>query len=591
MNGNLDKESRNEYKAEEPVKEQNTAEAAAPAEESPKETVQAAPVNETETAAPVNETETAAVRENAASASDSLYHGKPAQSVETPFQPYSQTAQTQNGYGTNPQGYAQTAQSQSGAYGSQYAQGYAQNQNAYAQTQNGYGANPQGYAQTAQTQNGAYGNPYAQSQSGYDQNRPYFGGYSGAYQPQNGGYAAPAQPVRKQKKERSGKAGLAVLVVCCILFSGLFGFGGAYLANSIHPASSAAVTESAKGGQSVVYQAVPSDGNTAAPQSENAIVNAAGRAKDSVVEITTEVVQTSTFYGQYVTEGAGSGVIITPDGYIITCAHVVEGASTVTVRLTDGTELPAEVVGEDSQTDIAVLKISAEGLTPAVIGDSDGLVVGETAIAIGNPLGELGGSVSSGIISALNREITIDGENYNLLQTTAAINPGNSGGGLFNIKGELIGIVNAKSAGNSIEGLGFSIPIKNAMSVAEQLMEYGYIKGRVRLGINVAEINSSTNTFSIYQQNPALMKYITEYGVYFLEYSGGQTGGLEFGDRIVAIDGTAVSALSDIRSLLNDYSVGDEVTITVARLTGTGRTAQSKMIDIPLTLVESVPEK
>ena len=586
MNSNIDKENKNEYMPEEPVKEQAQAqeaasapaESAAPTGEAPKESVQ-----DPETAA-------ASGGENIAQA-DSLYHGKPAQSIETPYQPYSQNPQSQYGYNANPQGFAQTSQNQYNPY----AQGYAQN----AQSANGgYNANPQGFVQNPQNaqnaQTGGY-NPYTQSQSGYNQSRPYFG-YNGMYSSQNTGYASPAQtaqpvqPIQKEKKQRSGKAGFAVLMACCILLCGLFGFGGAYLANSIHPAS-AASAESAKGGQSVVYQAVPSENNTAALTSENAIVNAAGKAKDSVVEITTETVQTSTFYGQYVTEGAGSGVIITSDGYIITCAHVVEGASTVTVRLTDGTELPAEVVGEDSQTDIAVLKIKAEGLTAAVIGNSDELVVGETAIAIGNPLGELGGSVSSGIISALNREITIDGENYNLLQTTAAINPGNSGGGLFNIKGELIGIVNAKSAGSSIEGLGFSIPIKNAMNVAEQLMEYGYIKGRVRLGVTVTEINSSTNTYKIYQQSPDLLKYVTEYGVYFLEYANGQTGDLQFGDRIVAIDGTTVSAYADIRNILTSYSVGDEVTITVARLTGSGRTAQSKMLDIPLTLVESVPEK
>lgn len=583
MNSSFDKENKNAYTSDEPMKEQNAAETAAA------ETASA------DKAADAAQAETAQKQETPAEASaapaDGLYHGTPAQNVETPFRPYEPNpqgyAQTQNPYAQNTQGqngFAQNTQSQ-GGYGNPYAQGYAQNQNAYAQSQNGF-------TQNAQTQSGGNTNPYAQNaQGGYNPNRPYFGGYSGVYPSQNSGsgYAQPAQPVQKQKKQRSGKAAIAVLMVCCVLLSGLFGFGGAYLANSIHPAQ-AVSGEGAKGGQSVVYQAIPSENGTAALQSENAIVSAAGRAQDSVVEITTETVQTSTFYGQYVTEGAGSGVIITADGYIITCAHVVEGASTVTVRLTDGTELTAEVVGEDSQTDIAVLKINAEGLKPAVIGDSDGLMVGETAIAIGNPLGELGGSVSSGIISALNREITIDGENYNLLQTTAAINPGNSGGGLFNIKGELIGIVNAKSAGSSIEGLGFSIPIKNAMSVAEQLMEYGYIKGRVRLGVTVTEINSSTNTYRIYQENPALLKYVTEYGVYFLEYSGSQSGDLQFGDRIVAIDGTTVSTFADIRNLLTGYSVGDEVTITVARLTGTGRTAQSKMVDVSLTLVEAVPE-
>ena len=200
---------------------------------------------------------------------------------------------------------------------------------------------------------------------------------------------------------------------------------------------------------------------------------AASVALDTVVEVRTETAQYSSFYGQYVTEGAGSGVIVssTDDGtYIITCAHVIEGSSKVTVTLTDGTEYEAVQTAYDTITDIGIIKINVSNLKTALIGDSDDIVVAEEVIAIGNPLGELGGSVTNGIISALEREIQIDGLNYKLIQTSAEISPGNSGGGLFNIKGELIGIVNAKSVGEDVEGLGFAIPINDAVNIARDLI-------------------------------------------------------------------------------------------------------------------------
>ena len=183
--------------------------------------------------------------------------------------------------------------------------------------------------------------------------------------------------------------------------------------------------------------------------------------------ITTEqMVSTNTWFGgSYVQSGAGSGVIISQDGYIVTCAHVVSGANNITVQLADGTEYTATVVGQDSTSDVAVLKIEATGLTPAVIGDSDSLAVGETTIAVGNPLGTLSNTVTNGIVSALNREVTVQGNDMNLIQTSASISPGNSGGGLFNANGELIGIVNAKSSSSDAEGLGFAIPINTAMEM------------------------------------------------------------------------------------------------------------------------------
>lgn len=191
---------------------------------------------------------------------------------------------------------------------------------------------------------------------------------------------------------------------------------------------------------------------------------------DSVVEINCRVrVSSGMFY--YNATGAGSGVIISEDGNIITNHHVIEGATAITVRLRDGEEFAASLVGSDSRHDIAIIKIDADGLTVATFGDSDMLKVGQTAIVIGNPLGTLGGTVTSGIISALDREITIDGVTMNLLQTDASINSGNSGGGMFDLDGRLIGIINAKSTGTNVEGLGFAIPASTALSVATEILK------------------------------------------------------------------------------------------------------------------------
>ena len=194
---------------------------------------------------------------------------------------------------------------------------------------------------------------------------------------------------------------------------------------------------------------------------------------DTVVEITTTNVVTDRFYGQYVTSGAGSGVIISENGYIITNHHVIEGARSITVRLTDGSEFAATLVGSNADRDVALLKISATGLRAAVLGSSEALVVGQEVVAIGNPLGSLGGTVTDGIISALDRTVVIDGHRMTLMQTNAAINPGNSGGGLFNRAGELIGIVNAKQADTGIEGLGFAIPIDVAWETVEAIAKQG----------------------------------------------------------------------------------------------------------------------
>jgi serine protease Do len=243
---------------------------------------------------------------------------------------------------------------------------------------------------------------------------------------------------------------------------------------------------------------------------------------DSVVEIRTESVQMDSWMGQYVTEGAGSGVIIKENGYIITNNHVVTGASNIIVTTTDKKEYEATLVGTDPDTDVAVIKINAKGLKAATMGNSDQLNVGDLAVAIGNPLGELGGTVTAGIISALDRSISIDGKTMTLLQTDTSINPGNSGGGLFNQYGQLIGVVVAKSSGSDVEGLGFAIPINRAAEVAAQLMDGGYVKGKPSTGMAYQDMSQ--------QQQSSDM-----FGFGFDEFFGGSS--MQSGVYIAEING------------------------------------------------------
>ena len=293
--------------------------------------------------------------------------------------------------------------------------------------------------------------------------------------------------------------------------------------------------------------------------------------KDSVVEINTEKMVTGSIYGQYIASGAGSGVIVAKEGYIITNNHVVEGAKAIKVTLTNGNKYDARLIGTDSATDIAVIKIDTnETLTTAVLGSSDKLVLAEDVIVIGNPLGSLGGTVTCGIISALDRQITVEGEKMTLLQTNAAVNPGNSGGGMFNLRGELVGIVNAKSTGEDVEGLGFAIPIDTAYTVFNQLVEYGYVRGRVDHGLNLVDINDWFMASS-YRVNA--------FGVYVLESK--YTKDIKNGDRIVSVNGIEVTTSTDITTALSDCQVGDTVKFVLVR--------QGKTVEASLTLKEYNP--
>jgi serine protease Do len=320
-------------------------------------------------------------------------------------------------------------------------------------------------------------------------------------------------------------------------------------------------------GSKVVVQSVQRDSSalnatsTSTAGNDLTLPQVSALVSPSVVVITTEQVVYSTWswYGQsQVQSGAGSGVIISSDGYIMTCAHVISGASNITVTIGDD-DYTATVIGEDDDSDVAIIKIDADGLTPAVMGDSDALAVGEEVVAVGNPLGELGGTVTNGIISALNRNVSVEGKNMSLIQTNASVSPGNSGGGLFNMAGELIGIVNAKSSDTDAEGLGFAIPINGAMQIAQDLLENGYVTGRPAMGITVYAVSDSTT---------AQQLGVSSYGVYIVNVdsgSGAERAGLKAGDRIVSVENIEVTTTDDLTNAIQEHAVGDTLSVTVAR--------------------------
>ena len=272
---------------------------------------------------------------------------------------------------------------------------------------------------------------------------------------------------------------------------------------------------------------------------------------------------------------AGTGVIVSDAGYLVTNYHVVRRAQSIDVKLTDERELTASVVGEDPVSDLAVLYIAADGLTPAQFGDSDTLRVGDSVVAIGDPLGvELRGTMTDGIVSAISRDVQVDGRTMNLIQTNAALNSGNSGGPLINSMGQVIGIntmkIGAFADSSGVEGLGFAIPSATVQEIVNQLLTQGYVSGRPWLGIE----GESFSTF--YQRF-----YRIPRGVYITSVQSGSpagTAGLQSGDIIVSVDGTAVSDMEDLDSLLYAHIPGDTMTLTIYR---SGRQG-----DVTVTLTE-----
>ena len=379
---------------------------------------------------------------------------------------------------------------------------------------------------------------------------------------------------KRSRKPMSPKQKGAVKIVALCLVCALLGG----LAQPIYSSLSG-------GNETTIYTGdrTPTQVDTASVDTSKELTTAEIYAKyvNSCVGITVDIVSTNVF-GQTVTgAAAGSGFVITEDGYILTNYHVIDGANSIKVTFENGKEYTATYVGGEEKNDIAVIKVDATGLTPVVIGKSSDMLVGEQVTTIGNPLGELTFSESTGIISALDRSITMsDGRQMNMIQTDCAINSGNSGGPLFNSHGEVIGIVSAKyssgsnSSSASVEGLGFAIPMDDVASMVSDLVKNGYVTGKPILGISVDDVDESVTSYGVPQG--AIIRVVTP------DLCGAKAG-LQAGDIVTKIDNTDVTSASDLTSAIGNYKPGDKVTLTIFR------SGETKTVEV--TLEESTPEK
>lgn len=375
------------------------------------------------------------------------------------------------------------------------------------------------------------------------------------------GYGYTYNDKKKKEPKYITRKAFVITLICCMLLTSALTIAGYTLASDL-----------GLGGLSKTVSAT-NYSLTKATGSEKSIEEIIAQNEAAVVEIRTESVATDQWMQNYVTQGAGSGVIIDTKGYIITCSHVVENSSKITVTLKDGTELEATLVGMDAQNEIAVLKVNAKNLTAATYGDAKELSVGDLVVAIGNPLGELGGTATTGIISSLDRELTVNNKTLNLLQTDASINPGNSGGGLFDAYGNLIGVVVAKSTGSDVEGLGFAIPINTAAAIAKDLIENGRVTGRAAIGVNIVDVSDAAS---------AIQYGVKMTGVYIQEVTGAEarSSGLKAGDLIYYVGDVKIESSADLQSALGEYKPGDSAKITVIR--------DNKTLEVKVKLTESV---
>ncbi len=416
----------------------------------------------------------------------------------------------------------------------------------------------------------AYGASTGTTSESYGYDAPV-GGYgmqsSGPERPSYPSEVTPRSRTSKRKKKKPmeiTKGGFVLALILAMLLTSLLSFGAMAAYDKYKSGSSK---------EAATYTLSPSNDNL----DYKSII---AKAQDSVVSIVTEAVATDSWAQNYVTQGAGSGVIIKDNGYIITCNHVIEGARKITVTLRNKKSYEAELVGADPGNDIAVIKIDGKDLTAAEYGDSSKLVMGDSVVAIGNPLGQLSDTASAGIISSLNRELNIEGQKLNLLQTDASINPGNSGGGLFNSSGNLIGVVVAKSTGSDVEGLGFATPINKAAKIASEIIEKGgdvtsddkenndgnnsSQTGRVVIGINIVELSDEDAMQYGYDSGGVFIAGVTS--------ANAMDAGLQAGDKLEEVDGTAITSSEQLSELLNKHKAGDEVEVLVSRIHGEFRT-------------------
>lgn len=349
-----------------------------------------------------------------------------------------------------------------------------------------------------------------------------------------------------------------LMVIVLLILSLCVSFGGMYLANYLSGGSDSGENTTVTGNGYKLEKAT---------KSKLSVQDVSSKVNNSVVEIKTESVQRGGWVGEYVTQGAGSGVVIKSNGYIITNNHVVEGAGKIAVTINKKT-YPAKLVGTDSKNDIAVLKVKARHLNAATYGNSNQLRVGDMAVIIGNPLGELGGSVTAGVVSAKDRQVTLNNQTMTLIQTDASVNPGNSGGGMFNDSGQLVGIVVAKSSGENVEGLGFAIPINTAAKIASNIM-----KGKHSSDPSSGSSSKGGTAFSgmAYQDltdsQAAQSAGVNTPGIYVQSIltSNAATAGFQIGDMVYSVDGKKITSFAQLKRIITGHKVGDKAKYVVIR--------------------------
>ena len=374
--------------------------------------------------------------------------------------------------------------------------------------------------------------------------------YNYRSQEDQGRHEAPAVSKKPSFWHKTGVKITALLLACAVV-GGAAGYGGAALSKS----GKTTIQQSNRTAQEVTVKKVTGQALMSPAEVYASTVN-------SIVSINCSAVSTNIFGQRVESASSGSGFVITQDGYIVTNHHVISGASSVTVTMYDGTEYPATVVGSDSDYDVAVLKIDATGLQPVTLGSSEDVNVGDTVLAIGNPLGELTFSMSGGYVSSCNRAINVDGTPFNMIQVDCSINPGNSGGPLMNLYGEVVGIVSAKYStysSTTVEGLGFAIPIDDVKSIITDIMENGAVTGKAYMAVTVGTMNS---------QMAAQYSIDIDQGVFVYSVVKGGAGdkaGLRLGDVITKMGDTTLTSRQDLSAALKSYRSGDTATLTVFR--------------------------
>ena len=375
------------------------------------------------------------------------------------------------------------------------------------------------------------------------------------YQPSGSSVSPEERPRKKQSFFKSTAAKVIAIVLACAIIGTGCGFGGAALYRS---STRQTVTLQQSDRPPVTVSVKQVDGQT---KMEPAEVYAS--TVNSVVSINTTATAGTNIFGQTVeTASAGSGFIISSDGYIVTNYHVVKGATSVKVTLYSGDTYDATVIGGDSDYDVAVIKINAGGLPAVTLGNSADVNVGDTVLAIGNPLGELTFSMSQGIVSCCDRAINVDGTPFNMIQVDASINPGNSGGPLVNLYGEVAGIVSAKYSSYSnttVEGLGFAIPISDVQAIITDIIENGQVTGKAYLAIKAGTMTEQMAAQYDIDITEGVFVYSTESG------GAGEKAGLQLGDVITKLNDTAITSMTDLTMAKKSYKAGDTVTLTVYR--------------------------